>query len=97
MKYEIANVIKANKIMYRLTALNYRNRLKNHVEHIEVYNDRQVFELAHAFNTGVDLRLLCNPMLSSTRMKQIRLDREFGKTLINCSSYEQDEVQIKHR
>lgn len=94
MKYEISNVIKAHRVMYRLTALNYRNRLKDHVEHIESYNDRQVFELAHAFNTGVDLRLLSNPLFSSTKMKKIRLDKEFSKNLANCSSYEQDDVII---
>lgn len=71
-------------ILRRLTAINYRKSLSKVVPNINNYNDAQVFELMHAFNTDVELKLLANPKFSTSKMKQIRLDCEFGKELCNA-------------
>ena len=78
------NFAKLYKIMYKLTAIRYRHSLSFIVKNIEQYDDRQVFELMHAINTNVDVAQIMNPRLSSTQMRKIRLDQEFGKTLFNA-------------
>ena len=75
--------IKLYAIMYRLTSIKYRQQMSKLVPDIQQYDDSQVFELAHAVNTGVDVSLLTNPHLSSERMREIRLDAEFAKSLDN--------------
>lgn len=78
-------LLKVYKVMYRLTALNYRKQLSHMVENINLYNDKQVFELAHANNTGVDIKKIANPNLSDAQMRKIRLDAEFSTILKNSN------------
>ena len=96
MKKTNERLLKVYKIMYRLTALNYRKQLSFMVKDINLYNDKQVFELAHACNTGVDLKSIANPKLSSTQMRKIRLDKEFSTCLKNANyNTNNDEVVFR--
>lgn len=79
------NFVKLYKIMYKLTAIYNRRALSHVVRNINQYSDSQVFELMHAVNTHVDVQKLMNPKMSSTQMRKIRLDQEFGKQLCNVN------------
>ena len=83
------NFVKLYKILYKLTAFNYRKTLKSYVNDINKFDDRQVFELMHALNTDVDLKKITNPKLSAKQMRQIRLDEEFSVELVNAF-YDED-------
>ncbi len=86
---ERTNLAKLYKIMLKLTALHYREQLYSIVPNIDMYKDSQVMELAHALNTGVDLKKIEDPVLSSTQMRQIREDAEFGTILVNVNYNEE--------
>ncbi len=85
---ENTNFTKLYKIMLKLTVLQNRQTLNALVPNLDLYKDSQVMELAHALNTGVDLKKLSNPDLSSAQMREIREDEEFGTTLNNVNYIE---------
>lgn len=84
------NFAKLYKAMRRLSVIHYRKNLSNLIPNLKEYNDNQVFELMHAINTHVDIKGLCDPSISSKEMREIRLSREFGTTLMNTKTNNKD-------